>query len=297
MNASNKRHLNRWFHILTGAMIATYIYSPWAAIPEYALLAKAIVLPLLIATALQRWKGYLLKRAFQSRAGLLLAFALATGLVSAQDRVFGGSGTFDIGIQTMDPDGLNDVLTPAGYGSLSGPALTIGGSGQGYVNNWVIGGEGAFYGFGEANSPTHELELAGGYGLFTLGYIPLQGRGFLFYPSLGAGVAGTGLDIRARQSESTFAEVIGNPDDNPTREVDLGTVAPYFKLAVNLHYFPLRGEGSKRYGPMLGLSAGYAFAPGRPFRQGAADLAGSPDFSPGGFFLTLKLGGGFLSRK
>ncbi len=266
MKASTRRNLTRWFHILTGAVIATYIYSPWAAIPEFALLTKAIVLPLLIASGLWLWKGHLLKRAFRSRAGLLLAFALTTGLVSAQDRVFGGSGTFDIGIQTMDLDGLNDALTPAGYGSLSGPAFTLGGSGQGYINNWVIGGEGAFYGFGAANSPTHELELAGGYGLFTLGYIPLQGRGFLLYPSLGAGVAGTGLDIRSRQSESTFAEVIGNPDDNPTQEVDLGTVAPYFKLAVNLHYFPLRGREGMRYGPMLGISAGYAFAPGRGFR-------------------------------
>jgi hypothetical protein len=64
MKSSAKRKVVRWLHIGAGGVIATYIYSPWGAMPAFQIAIKAIVIPLIILSGLWLWKGHLLRKYF-----------------------------------------------------------------------------------------------------------------------------------------------------------------------------------------------------------------------------------------
>ncbi|MEM7483652.1 MAG: hypothetical protein AAF348_00445 [Bacteroidota bacterium] len=68
MKAVQKRNIGRWIHIITGGIIATFIYSPWSSNYYFSLSVKFIVIPILIGTGLWLWKGHFLKRKKQLKS-------------------------------------------------------------------------------------------------------------------------------------------------------------------------------------------------------------------------------------
>jgi uncharacterized membrane protein YeaQ/YmgE (transglycosylase-associated protein family) len=62
MKAVQKRNIGRWIHLITGSIIATFIYSPWGTDYYFAVIVKFLIIPVLIGTGLWLWKGHLLRR-------------------------------------------------------------------------------------------------------------------------------------------------------------------------------------------------------------------------------------------
>lgn len=52
-----QRQIVRWAHIALGALIATYVYSPWSSLAGVVLVTKAVILPGLVASGLWLWQG------------------------------------------------------------------------------------------------------------------------------------------------------------------------------------------------------------------------------------------------
>jgi hypothetical protein len=67
IRASTRRSILRCFHIILGIPIVGYVYSPFAAIPQYAPMVRFIFLPLLVLSGLWMWKGHLFRRLFSKR--------------------------------------------------------------------------------------------------------------------------------------------------------------------------------------------------------------------------------------
>lgn len=56
MSNRNFRAVMRWVHILGGAIIGTFIYSPWGSDAAFAAATKFIVIPTLVITGLVMWQ-------------------------------------------------------------------------------------------------------------------------------------------------------------------------------------------------------------------------------------------------
>ncbi len=287
MKAKTKRNAIRWLHILTGSLIATHLYSPWDDIPAFDLTVKYLVLPVLILPGLWLWKEHLLRKQFtrkQSRVHSVLGILLVSaGSLAAQSVFRGGSGSFDVGIQTVDVGALNDRITQAGYPGFSNVFYTIGGSGEAYLGRMVLGGEGAFYGQADQVNANFETEPAGGHGMLSVGYIALSRKGWLLFPSLGLGVSDTGFNLHTREKEYSFGDVLQQPADFPNQSVEFGQTSGLLRVAVQVEKFFQKAE-EKYFGPKVGLTLGYTFATQSSFRQEGIVLEGSPSFSPSGFF-------------
>jgi hypothetical protein len=61
MTAAQKRAISRWLHLFAGSALATYVYSPWSAIPAFQYAVKWVLIPAAILTGLWMWKGHLLR--------------------------------------------------------------------------------------------------------------------------------------------------------------------------------------------------------------------------------------------
>lgn len=227
---------------------------------------------------------------------LLLTALLATpAYVHAQgssEDLGGGSGSFNTGLQLVDVEPLNDVLEPAGYEALDQANLQIGGGGQFYLRRVVISLKGAFVGQSEVESNTHSLDFGGGYFMFNGGYNLLQKKRLLLYPSVGFGFIGFALEQRPRRAGTGFSDYFSDPADNQNEATTLLSSAGLLEVGLHADWF-LQGDEKAGYGPMLGLGAGYRFASEATFENLAGtEVDSSPDFRPGGFFVTLRIGGG-----
>jgi hypothetical protein len=65
MNASTKRSILRWIHLIFSIPIIGYIYSPFEKIPDYATPTRFVFVPILVLSALWMWQGPALRRLFQ----------------------------------------------------------------------------------------------------------------------------------------------------------------------------------------------------------------------------------------
>ncbi len=299
MKAKTKRNAMRWFHLISGSIIATYIYSPWHEIAVFQGLVKSVILPLLILSGLWLWKGHHLRKVFSkdkslSRHSLVLLFVLSGFPLVGQTNFKGGSGSFDIGMQALDVNSINQQIQGVGFPALPNLAFTMGGSGEFYIRKFVLGGEGGFIGQGKVSNGSYDAQLAGGHGLLSLGYLTLVQKGWLLYPSLGLGVSGTGFSLTSQSKEYSFTDVLNNPEGFPNQEVEFGQASTIFRLAIRVEKFLLQKDGN-HFGPKIGLVAGYTLATRSTFRQNGIELEASPDFAPRGFFLTLKIGGGYIA--
>ena len=56
MSPTGLRRTLRWVHIVTAALIGTYLYSPWSADPVFAALTLYGVFPLMGLTGIAMWQ-------------------------------------------------------------------------------------------------------------------------------------------------------------------------------------------------------------------------------------------------
>lgn len=64
------RWIYRAIHIVFSIPILGYIYSPFDKIPEYAFKTRYIFVPIMVASGLWMWKGYLVLRLFSRRPAI-----------------------------------------------------------------------------------------------------------------------------------------------------------------------------------------------------------------------------------
>jgi hypothetical protein len=60
-SATNTRNLHRVIHLIGGAVLGTFIYSPLRDVPWFCLATQAVVVPLVTMTGLWLWKGHALR--------------------------------------------------------------------------------------------------------------------------------------------------------------------------------------------------------------------------------------------
>ena len=68
MNDGTKRSILRWIHIVFAIPIAGYVYSPFAALPDYAPIVRFIAVPVIVLSGFWMWKGHLLRRLVSGRS-------------------------------------------------------------------------------------------------------------------------------------------------------------------------------------------------------------------------------------
>lgn len=226
---------------------------------------------------------------------ILFLFLAASSLSLQSQKTFGGSGYFEVGIQTLDVDPLNNFINTFGYDDLQGANITIGGGGHFVVKDFILGGRGGFIGQDGVQNQDFRLDYGGGFGQFYFGYKVIRSGGWFVFPEVGVGFIGSGIDIRPRYADANLEEVMSNPDAFNDAGVSLGSFGGLYSVQVNAQYFFKQKENAS-YGGMLGLSIGYRLATNGDWENaGGTSFNATPDFQPGGFFASLTIGGGYLN--
>ena len=64
MTATTFRKALRWFHIIGGLILGTYIYSPWGSDPVFSAFTLFVVTPAMVLSGLWMWKQAAIMRLF-----------------------------------------------------------------------------------------------------------------------------------------------------------------------------------------------------------------------------------------
>jgi len=62
MKEATQRSIVRSIHLVCSIPIIGYIYSPFAALPDYAPLTRFLFLPVMLLSGLWMWKGHVVRR-------------------------------------------------------------------------------------------------------------------------------------------------------------------------------------------------------------------------------------------
>jgi hypothetical protein len=209
-------------------------------------------------------------------------------------RTFGGIGFFTPGIHTIQYSKLNSSL-PAGYPQLTNKPFVTSGIGYGIISNIVIGGEGGTIHAGSFTKGNQQVDLAGDFGFFTLGYVVLNKKGILLFPTVSIGSNDLMMYIHEKDQTSSFGSITGEPFQATT--LHYSTKMAKFSLTG---VYALAGSKSDRgaAGLMLGLQVGYqmGYAKGVWTYDGGTVTDG-PDYKSNGLFVQLMIGGGGAMRK
>lgn len=211
-------------------------------------------------------------------------------------------GFFQAGFQSPDLDGLNTALSAAGLPEFDDGFLTLGGGGFFTAGRFLIGGEGHGLLTGEETTVDGQFRnrLAGGYGMFNLGYAAWSDGALDVYPILGVGGGGMQLDIIERSSP-VFGDVLADP--GTSTRLSTGTVLLSASLGADWRFGagPARqrhdddddDDDDGRGGWLLGVRAGWIWAPGDVIWEldGLNDVAGGPATAPTGFHIRVSIGG------
>jgi len=65
MTAATFRSSLRWFHVVGGLIVGTYLYSPWSENAAFAAVTLYVVTPALVLSGLSMWKQGALMRVFR----------------------------------------------------------------------------------------------------------------------------------------------------------------------------------------------------------------------------------------
>lgn len=68
MKDTAKRLIARWIHIVFSVPIIGYVYSPFAALPDYAGVVRYVAVPAIVVSGLWMWKGHVLGRMLTRRS-------------------------------------------------------------------------------------------------------------------------------------------------------------------------------------------------------------------------------------
>ena len=204
-----------------------------------------------------------------------------------------GGGYFMIGWSALDLSDLNASLAAHGYPRFDESFLSLGGAGHFSAGRLIIGGQGHGY-LSETHDATlpagtYRTELSGGVGFFDLGYQFVQGG--RTRAALLAGLGGGELKLKMVDlSGPSFEDVLTNPG----RSAELSTAGFLIDLGVSVDVVAghVQGHGA-RGGPLLGVRAGYIFAPVKGDWQLAdRDIAGGPRMGMEGAYVRALLGFG-----
>lgn len=238
--------------------------------------------------------GYTSKTFITLIAAALMSQGIS-GSAQAQEKIRGGKGYFMLGGNIVDIDALNTSLQSQGYPEFSDEFLSLGGGGHFIINRFIIGGEG--HGFIERDERAtlddgnFETSLTAGYGFFDLGYRLFSTGGFTLYPMVGIGGGAMNLKITESAAPS-FDDVLTNPQ----RGTDLIIGGLLLQASLGADWtLNLRGHDvkGKRGGLLIGLRAGYIFAPIEgDWRFHETEISGGPDFGLTGPYIRLLIGGG-----
>lgn len=202
-----------------------------------------------------------------------------------------GRGFFQAGYQRLNLRGLNRDLRAAGLPAMDRHYLTLGGAGLGTRGRFVIGGEGHALLGGNETTPggARQLSTSGGFGLFRVGFLAISGDAFDLYPMLGIGGGAMSLKIVERDAP-TFDEVLTDPE----RSSSLDTGMFLLDVSLSANYRVVLGEREDGVGGiLLGVQAGYTFAPGSSSWKldGINSVADGPTLQIEGPYIRLSIGG------
>ncbi len=233
------------------------------------------------------------------RAACVLALALpllAPTPGSAQDEDLrsgrSGRGFFQAGFLRLDVDDINSALAGSGFPTLDRSTVTLGGGGYATRGRFVIGGEG--HGLLSDAQPAADgsiqVGLDGGFGLFKVGYLAYSESGLDVYPMVGIGGGGVSVSIVER-SAPTFQDVLADPARSS--RLSTGMFLLDLSVAADYRFTRRRSEDGGSGGLLVGLQAGYVFAPGSTnwTLDEINGVAGGPDLGVQGLYIRLSLGG------
>jgi hypothetical protein len=190
-----------------------------------------------------------------------------------------------IGYQSIDMDAVNVRMAGAGLPDFSHDFVTVGAAKFATVGSFMIGATAHYVLSVEEPSGALETEVDGGQIQLDVGYGAYSTRTFSFYPMVGVGGGLLTLDVMERGG--------GDFDDAlafPTQAARITVGGLLLDASVG---FEFRPDLSQSRGLMVGVRAGYTFAPGdwNPQLHGRDDLLNSPDIGIEGFYVHLTLGG------
>jgi hypothetical protein len=228
---------------------------------------------------------------------MLLALPASASTQEDPDEEGRGGGFFQGGYMQLDLAELNATLTAAGYPALGEGFGTLGGGGFGMKGRFLLGGEGhALIGSDETTADgATQLELGGAYGLFRVGYLAYTLEGLDIYPMIGIGGGGMSLSLIDR-SAPTFGEVLADPLRSSKLSIGSflldASVAAHYRFAVE-EATPEPAEEDDPGGVLVGVQAGYTFAPGSSSwnLDVINTVAGGPDLAMEGFYVRITIGG------
>lgn len=65
MTAAKVRKTLRWFHIVGGLILGTYLYSPWGSDPTFTAITLFVVTPALAISGICMWKQGAISQLFR----------------------------------------------------------------------------------------------------------------------------------------------------------------------------------------------------------------------------------------
>jgi len=201
-----------------------------------------------------------------------------------------GLGYFMIGGHQLDMDKFNEKLVAAGYPEFSENFIDIGGAGYAVINKLLIGGEGVAVFRDAENKGQTEIQLAGGYGMFNIGYALFSSKTFRIYPMLGLGYGGMIFSAINESEMPTFDQLLENPNRNLEMESDSFVMS----LSVGADFLQILEENEYGFGGLVfGVRAGYLYCPFEgDWKINEEDVPGGPDLNFTGPFIRLCIGGG-----
>ena len=227
---------------------------------------------------------------------LSIVAGLLTGslAISLNAQSAGGIGFFLPGVHTLDYSALNQSL-PAGYPALAKNPFVTAGGGYGMFYGVVIGGQGGTLHGGSYTRDNQQVDLEGEFGYFSLGYVVLNKKGFLLFPTASIGDNILRMHVHLKDQQASFGSVTGEPYQATT----LVYRQPMLKFALTGTYVLM---GSRDFGGsagvMLGLEIGYQM----PYKAGSwtydnGIITDGPAFDTRGFFFSLAIGGGGVAKR
>jgi hypothetical protein len=218
----------------------------------------------------------------------VLLISLSVSVQSQMDALRGGAGHFRFGYANHNLSAMNSWL-PENYPELRNDFITVGGTGYVIMNRVILGGEG----FGSTGTTVSRDTLSAspsiGRGMLNVGYVIYDYKNFLLYPLFGFG--GGGTTIRFRENAG-FGNLV-----NRVKETDVSFTNSNLMLSISIGADSYFLSENRKHGFSLGLRAGYIYAmQNTTWRRNHTEIAG-PNMNTSGFYLTVGIGGGRLSRK
>ncbi len=207
---------------------------------------------------------------------------------------FGGLGFFAPGIHTIQYSKIGEFL-PAAYPAITNKPFMTGGVGYGIIGNIIVGGAGGTMHAGTFIKDNRQVELTGGYGFFTLGYLLVNRKGFLIYPLVAIGGNDLQMYIHQTGQTSGFNGVVTNPYQATT----IRNHEKMLRFSLSGLFAPqsFKSDGGAN-GLMIGFEAGYQMGYGSdPWTYDNGDIVDRIGFGNNSFFIQLLIGGGGVMKR